>query len=75
MPIIPDNARIGKYFNYYYVATITLAAIASVDLVINLIDLAYALMCIPNMIAVLYLAPRVNTEMKRYFQKIRNGNT
>ncbi len=69
------NARIGKYFNYYYVATITFAAVASVDLVINLIDLAYALMCIPNMIAVLYLAPRVNAEMKRYFQKHADEKT
>jgi len=67
------NARIGKYFNFYYIATITFAAVASVDLVINLIDLAYALMCIPNMLAVLYLAPRVNAEMKRYFEKHRHG--
>jgi len=67
------NARIGKYFNFYYIATITFAAVASVDLVINLIDLAYALMCIPNMLAVLYLAPRVNVEMKRYFEKHRHG--
>lgn len=63
------NARFGRFFNYYYIATITFAAVASVDLVINLIDLAYALMCIPNMIAVLYLAPRVNAEMKLYFLK------
>lgn len=68
-----SNAKIGQYFNYYYVATITFAAIASVDLVINLIDLAYALMCIPNMIAVLYLAPRVNVEMKRYFKRKKDG--
>lgn len=69
------NARFGRYFNYYYIATITFAAVASVDLVINLIDLAYALMCIPNMIAVLYLSPRVNKEMKRYFQKQGHGST
>ncbi|TDQ33394.1 alanine/glycine:cation symporter family protein [Zeaxanthinibacter enoshimensis] len=67
------NAKIGKYFNVYYIATITFAAVASVDLVINLIDLAYALMCIPNMIAVLYLAPRVNKEMNRYFKNLKDG--
>ena len=66
------NPKIGKYFNYYYVATITFAAVASVDLVVNLIDLAYALMCIPNMLAVLYLAPRVNREMKRYFAQLKD---
>jgi AGCS family alanine or glycine:cation symporter len=67
------NAKIGKLFNVYYIITITFAAVASVCLVINLIDLAYALMVIPNMIAVLYLAPKVNAEMKTYFQKQKNG--
>jgi AGCS family alanine or glycine:cation symporter len=67
------NIKIGKLFNVYYVATITFAAVASVDLVINLIDLAYALMCIPNMIAVLYLSPKVNVEMKKYFAKLKHG--
>lgn len=67
-----SNAKIGKLFNVYFVATITFAAVASVDLVINLIDLAYALMCIPNMIAVLYLSPQVNAQMKLYFQKLKN---
>lgn len=69
------NAKIGKWFNVYYVATITFAAVASIDLVLNLIDLAYALMCIPNMIALVYLAPQVNTSMKMYFKKIRNEQT
>ncbi len=67
------NPKIGKWFNYYFVATIIFAAVASVDLVINLIDLAYALMCIPNMIAVLYLSPQVNRAMKSYFERYSHG--
>ncbi|WP_136465841.1 alanine/glycine:cation symporter family protein [Flagellimonas onchidii] len=67
------NAKIGKYYNWYFVATIVFAAVASVDLVINLIDLAYALMVIPNMIAVLLLAPKVNKAAKEYFSKLRDG--
>ncbi|NNE76117.1 MAG: alanine:cation symporter family protein, partial [Pricia sp.] len=67
------NPKIGKWFNVYYIASITFAAIAPVAVVINLIDLAYALMCIPNMIAVLYLAPKVNKEMKLYFSKRIHG--
>jgi len=67
------NAKIGKFYNWYFVATIIFAAVASVDLVINLIDLAYALMVIPNMIAVLYLAPKVNTKMKNYFLKLKDA--
>lgn len=69
------NAKIGRWFNVYFIATITFAAVASVSLVINLIDLAYALMVIPNMIAVLYLAPKVNVKMNTYFQNHRNGKT
>ncbi|MEZ4810722.1 MAG: amino acid carrier protein [Allomuricauda sp.] len=69
------NANIGKYYNWYFVATIIFAAVASVDLVINLIDLAYALMVIPNMIAVLYLSPQVNVAAKNYFQRLRQSGT
>ena len=69
------NQKIGKWFNIYFVGTIIFAAVATVDLVINLIDLAYALMCIPNMIAVLYLSPQVNKAMKTYFQTRRHGNS
>ncbi|MEX0360653.1 MAG: alanine:cation symporter family protein, partial [Allomuricauda sp.] len=48
------------------------AAVASLELVKNLIDLSYALMVIPNMIAVLILAPKVNTAAKKYFQKLKH---
>jgi AGCS family alanine or glycine:cation symporter len=64
------NVKVGKLYNYIYVGSITFAAVASVDLVVNLIDLSFALMVIPNMIAVLYLSPRVNIAMKTYFSKI-----
>lgn len=67
------NAKIGKYYNFIYILSITFAAVASVDLVVNLIDLSFALMVIPNMIAVLYLAPQVNRAMKTYFTKVKNG--
>ena len=62
-----SNARIGRWYNVYFVVMIVFAAVASLDLVKNLIDLSYALMVIPNMIAVLYLAPRVNAAAKKYF--------
>ncbi|MDT7828211.1 alanine/glycine:cation symporter family protein [Pricia sp. S334] len=68
------NSRVGKWFNYYYVASITFAAIAPVAVVINLIDLAYALMCIPNMLAVLWLAPKVNAATKVYFAKMKSDS-
>ena len=63
------NAKIGKLYNVYFVIMIVFAAIASLELVKNLIDLSYALMVIPNMIAVLLLAPKVNAAAKEYFSK------
>ncbi|WP_370631323.1 alanine/glycine:cation symporter family protein [Robertkochia aurantiaca] len=64
------NKKIGGYYNYVYIISIIFAAIASLDLVINMIDLAFAVMSIPNMIAVLYLSPHINANMKSYFTKV-----
>ena len=61
------NAKIGKYYNHFFILMIVFAAVASLDLVKTLIDLSYALMVIPNMIAVLLLAPKVNKAAKKYF--------
>jgi AGCS family alanine or glycine:cation symporter len=62
----------GRYYNVIYVFSITFAAVASVDLVINLIDLSFALMVIPNMIALFILAPKVNQAAKTYFNNRKN---
>mgnify|MGYP001815464641 CR=1 FL=1 len=69
------NAKIGKLYNVYFVIMIVFAAVASLELVKNLIDLSYALMVIPNMIAVLLLAPKVNKASKEYFKNLKNGRT
>ncbi len=67
------NAKIGRYYNIYFVVMVVFAAIASLDLVKTLIDLSYALMVIPNMIAVLLLAPKVNKAAKTYFKNLKNA--
>lgn len=69
------NAKIGKLYNWYFVIMIVFAAVASLELVKNLIDLSYALMVIPNMIAVLLLAPKVNVELKKYILKFKDGRS
>ena len=66
------NAKIGRYYNHFFVILIVFAAVASLELVKNLIDLSYALMVIPNMIAVLLLAPKVNAAAKKYFSKMKH---
>ena len=54
----------GHYYNYFYVGSIILSALVTVEVVIGIIDLAFALMCIPNMIALVYLSKGVKKEMQ-----------
>jgi AGCS family alanine or glycine:cation symporter len=68
------NAKIGRFYNWYFVIMIVFAAVASLEVVKNLIDLSYALMVIPNMIAVLLLAPKVNKAAKVYFEKMKSAS-
>ena len=58
------SQKIGNYYNYFYIGSIIFSAIVSVEVVIGLIDIAFALMCIPNMIAVIWLSPKVKKEMQ-----------
>jgi len=54
----------GKYYNIIYIAAIVISSILTVEIVIGLIDIAFALMAIPNMIAIIYLSGMVTNEMK-----------
>ena len=54
----------GKYYNLIYIAAIIISSILTVEIVIGLIDIAFALMAIPNMIAIIYLSGLVTKEMK-----------
>lgn len=59
----------GYYYNYIYLGSIIFSAIATVDVVIGIIDLSFALMCIPNMITILYLSPKVKERILVLQQK------
>ena len=54
----------GKYYNFVYIGAIIISSILTVEIVIGLIDVAFALMAIPNMIAVICLSKIVTKEMK-----------
>lgn len=58
------------WYDYFYLSTIALGAIASMDVVLNLIDIAFAIMAIPTMISGIVLAPKVMKEAKEYFRKL-----
>ncbi len=63
--------KYGKYYNYIYIASIVLASIVKIDVAINLIDSAFALMAIPTVLSGLILAPKVNAMAKEYFSKLK----
>lgn len=54
----------GFLYNYIYLVSIVFSAVATVEVVIGIIDLSFALMCIPNMITVLYLSKRVKNRLE-----------
>ena len=65
----------AKYYDYFYLATIIFGAVVSMDLVINIIDVAYALMAIPTMVSGFILATKVMIEAKSYFKRMKaDGN-
>ena len=57
-------------YNWFYVVMIVLASTISIDIAINFMDSAFALMVIPTMISTILLAPKVLKESKKYFNKI-----
>lgn len=61
----------SKWYDYLYLAAIMLGALASMSFVLDLIDIAFALMAIPTMLSALALAPRVMTEAKKYFHEMK----
>lgn len=61
--LLPSNK--GKVYNYIYLGSIVLSAVVTVDAVISLIDVSFALMCIPNMLAILYLSEKVKKQWQK----------
>lgn len=58
-------------FKVWYIGTIILGSILAADNVINIIDIAYALMTVPNVIVTLYMAKKVQTHLHSYNKKYR----
>jgi AGCS family alanine or glycine:cation symporter len=63
------GAKYAHYYNYFFLIMLVVGAVISLDVVVGVIDSAYALMAIPTMITLIILAPKVKKEMKIYFKK------
>jgi len=65
------GVKSGKYYDYFYLVSIILGAILSMRDVINIIDIAFALMAIPTMLSGFILAPKVMKEARNYFLRMK----
>ena len=61
------GAHRAKYYNYFYLVMIIVAAVIPLGSVVALMDLSFALMALPNMTAAILLAPRVKRLANLYF--------
>lgn len=64
------GVKAGSYYNYFYLATVVFGAVATMQDVMNIIDIAYAIMAIPTVVSGIILAPKVMQEAKAYFSKL-----
>lgn len=58
------GAQNAKYYNYFYLVMIVVAAVVPLGTVVAVMDLSFALMAIPTMTSLILLAPRVKRLMK-----------
>jgi len=66
------GVKAGRWYDYFYLTTIVVGAVASMTDVMNVIDIAYAIMAIPTMVSGLILAPKVMAEARRYFEALKH---
>ncbi len=64
------GTKAKNIYNFIYVTMIVVASVASLDIAINFVDSAYALMVIPTMVGTILLSPKVILEAKLYFSKL-----
>ena len=61
------GAKYAKYYNFFFLVMLVVAAVIPLKAAVGLIDLAYALMAFPTMFTLFMLAPKVKQAMKVYF--------
>lgn len=61
------GAKNAKYYNYYYLVMIVVAAVIKLTLLVGIMDLAFAGMAVCTMFTLIRLAPKVKEQMKLYF--------
>lgn len=65
--------RSTRPYQYLFCIMIFLGAIGKIDLVWSFVDMAVSLMTIPNLIAILILAPMLHPHIRTYFKAMKAG--
>ncbi len=65
------GAENGRIYEFFYLVMLFVGAVWSASMVVNLIDTTFAMMALPNMLAVLLLAPKVMEATRDYFSRYR----
>lgn len=65
------GVKYGRWYDYFYLSTIVVGAVVSMQVVTDVIDIAYALMAIPTMVSGFALAPKVMKEARAYFERLK----
>ncbi|MDX1803577.1 MAG: alanine/glycine:cation symporter family protein [Alcanivorax sp.] len=63
------GARYQHHYVWFYLLLVVLGSVATLSMVISIVDSMYALMAVPTMIAALRLSPRVNQAARAYFSR------
>jgi AGCS family alanine or glycine:cation symporter len=63
------GANNAKYYNYFYLIMIIVAAMIPLKTLVSVMDLAFAFMALCTMTTLILLSPRVKKLMKGYFNK------
>ena len=65
------GARYSKYYNWFFLAMLIVAAVIPLRVAVSIIDAAYALMALPTMLTLFILAPKVRKAMDGYFNRTK----
>lgn len=65
------TVKFSQYYNYFYILTIVLGSVVTIQMVISLIDGMYALMAIPTMTSAILLSPKVKAAATDYFRRMK----
>lgn len=63
------GASKAHYYNYFFLAMLVVGAVIPLTVVVDIIDIAYAMMAFCTVFTMIVLSPKVTPQMKRYFSK------